>query len=673
MDSLVKSLIRPLLEEKQPGVAIIPGGFKPPTSGHFYLANEVAKRPEVEKAIVLIGHKDRDGITKDQSLAIWNVYKKYLPSNVSIEISEKSSPVSDVHSLIKHNPENFYLPVVGIRGEEDLNDIKRFDSLKGKYDNFEPVVVKSDSTEERMSGTNARKAILDGDFESFQRFLPVELSDEDRKNIWNILTGETINEADPKVGTGKKPKGSSRRLYTDENPKDTVKVKFSTKQDIIDTLSKASFKSKSHARQSQIINLIHQRTRAAYGRAKDSDVKKRLKSALVYIEQRKETSKKKTERLKKQIDENLISKHLGTLKSKFKEFVKALKQEKQETKDAFKLLVQAVKNEKELSKEEKKQIGDQLKDVLKVAGFTAASILPGGIIYIMLTKIPALKKSLTPSAFINEGIDTRFDKVKFYFDYYTNVSPSTFEIVIEENNIKIGNIVEPYPSNFGPENVRQIPVNQNLEENIDPKAQSKHKGKAAPFGSAYKPVKEKKGFDKKLGKDPYGINQFARELLERSVDKTMYAEPSKFSYPTAMSSLIQHMLSKGMNIRPLPKVKFIDNDEENAQNFFGKTAYYNPDTKEITLFTMDRHPKDIMRSFAHEMIHHEQNCNGKLDNIQTQNTNEEGDLPEIEREAYEKGNMAFRNWTDSITEIKDPFGLVEFVKETFKENLSVEK
>jgi hypothetical protein len=65
---------------------------------------------------------------------------------------------------------------------------------------------------------------------------------------------------------------------------------------------------------------------------------------------------------------------------------------------------------------------------------------------------------------------------------------------------------------------------------------------------------------------------------------------------------------------------------------------------------MNRHPKDIMRSFAHEMIHHEQNCNGKLQNITTQNTNEEGDLPEIEREAYEKGNMMFRNWTDTITE-----------------------
>jgi len=129
----------------------------------------------------------------------------------------------------------------------------------------------------------------------------------------------------------------------------------------------------------------------------------------------------------------------------------------------------------------------------------------------------------------------------------------------------------------------------------------------------------------------------------------IYAEPSKFSYPPLIKSLTEYMLDKGMNIRPLPKVKFNNNDAENAQNFFGKTAYYNPEKKWIMLYTMGRHPKDIMRSFAHEMIHHEQNCNGKLNNILTQNTNEEGDLPELEREAYEKGNMMFREWTDQIT------------------------
>jgi hypothetical protein len=111
---------------------------------------------------------------------------------------------------------------------------------------------------------------------------------------------DEAKKKDPKVGTGKKPKGSSRRLYTDEDPTDTVKVKFSTRQDIVDTLNKTSFKNKSHARQSQIINLIHQRVRAAYNRAKDPDVKKRLKTALDYVEERKEASKKKTQRLKKQ-------------------------------------------------------------------------------------------------------------------------------------------------------------------------------------------------------------------------------------------------------------------------------------------------------------------------------------------------------------------------------------
>lgn len=108
-----------------------------------------------------------------------------------------------------------------------------------------------------------------------------------------------ISESDdPAKGTGKKPPGSGRRLYTDEDPRDTVRVKFASASDIRDTLSKPSFKSKSHQRQSQIINLIHQRVRVAYQRAKDPAVRARLKRALEYAEQRKEVSKKKTTRLR---------------------------------------------------------------------------------------------------------------------------------------------------------------------------------------------------------------------------------------------------------------------------------------------------------------------------------------------------------------------------------------
>ena len=126
------------------------------------------------------------------------------------------------------------------------------------------------------------------------------------KTKWNNLPSwmqKSFNDvkeiADPKTGTGKKPKGSGRRLYTDENPNDTVSIKFKTKEDIVDTLNKDSFKSKSHVRKSQIINLIHQRVRAAYGKAKDTEVKARLKRALDYIKKRKEASKAKTQRLNK--------------------------------------------------------------------------------------------------------------------------------------------------------------------------------------------------------------------------------------------------------------------------------------------------------------------------------------------------------------------------------------
>jgi GH24 family phage-related lysozyme (muramidase) len=108
-----------------------------------------------------------------------------------------------------------------------------------------------------------------------------------------------LKEGDPKVGTGKKPKGSGRRLYTDENPKDTVPVKFRTASDIRKTFSQKSFKSKSHNRQSQIINLVHQRVRAAYQNAKDPDTKKRLKKAYDYAKKRKAASKKKTQRMRK--------------------------------------------------------------------------------------------------------------------------------------------------------------------------------------------------------------------------------------------------------------------------------------------------------------------------------------------------------------------------------------
>ena len=68
-------------------------------------------------------------------------------------------------------------------------------------------------------------------------------------------------KADPKVGTGKKPKGSGRRLYTDENPKDTVSIKFATVADARKTIAKVKRINKPYARKIQILTVLQQRAR----------------------------------------------------------------------------------------------------------------------------------------------------------------------------------------------------------------------------------------------------------------------------------------------------------------------------------------------------------------------------------------------------------------------------
>ena len=121
-------------------------------------------------------------------------------------------------------------------------------------------------------------------------------------------------------------------------------------------------------------------------------------------------------------------------------------------------------------------------------------------------------------------------------------------------------------------------------------------------------------------------------------------------YKKHIVELTKHMLDNGMNIKPLPKVIFVNGDSANARQFLGKTAYYNPNDSSIVLYTEGRHPKDIVRSFSHEMIHHIQNLEGRLDNITTTNTQEDDNLNDIEAEANLKGTMTFRNWTDSLNE-----------------------
>tara|TARA_R100000008_G_C3581537_1_gene168879 strand:- start:1144 stop:2109 length:966 start_codon:yes stop_codon:yes gene_type:complete len=91
-------------------------------------------------------------------------------------------------------------------------------------------------------------------------------------------------------------------------------------------------------------------------------------------------------------------------------------------------------------------------------------------------------------------------------------------------------------------------------------------------------------------------------------------------------------------------------DPNNAKNPLGKTAYYNPEKLEITVFVDKRHVKDILRSMSHELVHHTQNCRGEFDNhVHTGPgyAQEDGHMREMEKEAYLEGQMLLRDWEDS--------------------------
>jgi len=100
-----------------------------------------------------------------------------------------------------------------------------------------------------------------------------------------------------------------------------------------------------------------------------------------------------------------------------------------------------------------------------------------------------------------------------------------------------------------------------------------------------------------------------------------------------------------------PVTIIFQSDEENSSKMLGKTAFYNPDTFEVVLYTDNRHPKDILRSLSHELVHHNQNCRGDFTGTsQTVDGYAQIDphLRKMEREAYTKGNLIFRDFEDLI-------------------------
>ena len=556
--TLVQEIIKGLLpeQEKKKTVAVYAGGFKPPTAGHFEVVQQaLEKNPEIEEFIIFIGNKERNGISQAEALLIWEIYNNYLPLKVKIELTS-TPPIKAVYDYSRNNPTEEVLWVIGARegNDADFDDIKNRTKSISDYSNLE---LRTTVTKGGVSGTAARNAALTS-LDKFKKFVPDELSDEETEEVFNLVAGKITEgrkkKKDPKKGTGKKPKGSGRRLYTDEDPSDTVGIKFSTRQDIVNTLNKKSFKAKSHARQSQIINLIHQRVRAALGRTKDPKKKAKLQTGFKYIKKRKEASKAKTQRLKK----------------------------------------------KKLN-----EIGIDLSNY-------SGQILPGDV-------LRAPKGFPLGGKKLEKSIQLKVIK-------NSREGVNRYKLSLEDNDGKKYSV-------------------RNFEMD------GEYKGKKLP---------------------KWGLVRKSKKNINEAIDS------SKFDFRPYIVSLTQHMTDNGLKLEPLPQIQFIHDDVENGEDLFGKTAYYAPQTNIIVLFTYGRHPKDILRSYAHELIHVHQNMEDRLHNINTTDVNDDDYLEQLEREAYETGNIMFRSWTDSLTgnkleesvkklitekKKKDPFGLNAYALE----------
>ena len=127
MNSLTKYLIKDLLPESfDPKIiGVLGGGFKPPTRGHFRLIKKIIKEnPNLEELIVYVGGAVRNDLTQEDSLKIWDIYKKYLSPIVRFESSK--APIGDIYRLSKNNPDSKISFFLGAREgkEDDLKDIK---------------------------------------------------------------------------------------------------------------------------------------------------------------------------------------------------------------------------------------------------------------------------------------------------------------------------------------------------------------------------------------------------------------------------------------------------------------------------------------------------------------------------------------------------------------------
>lgn len=120
-----------------------------------------------------------------------------------------------------------------------------------------------------------------------------------------------------------------------------------------------------------------------------------------------------------------------------------------------------------------------------------------------------------------------------------------------------------------------------------------------------------------------------------------------FNYKPFIKSLCKYMVEHGHTAKPIPKI-VLDNKKQSG--VFISTGYFDPRINGIRLYVNGRHPKDVLRTLAHELIHWKQQKDGVIEKTDYKGNKiiEDKALVRLEAEAYLKGNLAFRSWTEEM-------------------------
>jgi hypothetical protein len=118
-----------------------------------------------------------------------------------------------------------------------------------------------------------------------------------------------------------------------------------------------------------------------------------------------------------------------------------------------------------------------------------------------------------------------------------------------------------------------------------------------------------------------------------------------------LADIVKYFETNDVECKPYPKVVLISN-KQNATLPLGSTGYYDAFTNTIALYILNRHLKDVLRSFAHELIHHDQCLKYGPPAVETHNVNNDRLLQQLEADAYFRGNMLFRSWENNLKNTK---------------------